>query len=304
MKKILPIALSLVLIIAAACVVVVNRNNADNTETVSDISKNSNNDTPTEKASTSDKDETENKDKKLAKKINSNGNDTLLIYMVGSDLETRSGAGTDDLNEIAESGIDLKKANVLVYAGGAKKWHNDIVYEENNTMLQLGKKGFEAVAKMKSSNMGDAECLLEFLNYSCENYPSDSYSLIMWDHGNGPIIGYGKDMLFDNDSLTLSEMHEALKASPFGKGKKLEWVGFDACLMSSAELVCTWDNYAKYLVASQEVEPSFGWNYSFLKDFGAIEPVALIKNAVEEYINECNAYYAKRGYENRSYSAA
>ena len=197
MKKILPIALSLVLIIAAACVVVVNRNNADNTETVSDISKNSNNDTPTEKASTSDKDETENKDKKLAKKINSKGKDTLLIYMVGSDLETRSRAGTDDLNEIAESGIDLKKANVLVYAGGAKKWHNDIVYEENNTILQLGKKGFEAVAKMKSSNMGDAECLLEFLNYSCENYPSDSYSLIMWDHGNGPIIGYGKDMLFE-----------------------------------------------------------------------------------------------------------
>ncbi len=304
MKKILPIALSLVLIIAAACVVVVNRNNADNTETVSDISKNSNNDTPTEKASTSDKDETENKDKKLAKKINSKGKDTLLIYMVGSDLETRSRAGTDDLNEIAESGIDLKKANVLVYAGGAKKWHNDIVYEENNTILQLGKKGFEAVAKMKSSNMGDAECLLEFLNYSCENYPSDSYSLIMWDHGNGPIIGYGKDMLFDNDSLTLSEMHEALKASPFGKGKKLEWVGFDACLMSSAELVCTWDNYAKYLVASQEVEPSFGWNYSFLKDFGAIEPVALIKNAVEEYINECNAYYAKRGYENRDTTLA
>lgn len=243
-------------------------------------------------------------EKKLAKKVDSKGKDTLLIYMVGSDLESRSGAGTDDLREIEESGINLKKANVLVYAGGAQKWHNDSVNSDKNTILQLGKKGFEPVAKMDSSNMGESATLLEFLNYSCENYPSDSYSLIMWDHGNGPIIGYGKDMLFDNDSLTLLEMDNALKASPFGKGKKLEWVGFDACLMSSAELVCIWDNYAKYLIASQEVEPSFGWNYSFLKDFGQVETTTLTKNIVDQYISACTTYYQKRGYDDRDTTLA
>lgn len=294
MKKIIPlIAIILVAAIAVFGFIYYNNNFANNDNNQGSSSKN---------VSATGKDKNEEKD--LAKKVNSKGKDTLLIYMVGSDLESRSGAGTDDLREIEESGIDLKKANVLVYAGGSQKWHNDNVYEGKNTVLQLGKKGFEPVAKMESSNMGDSSSLLEFLNYSCENYPSDSYSLIMWDHGNGPIIGYGKDMLFDNDSLTLLEMDKALKASPFGNGKKLEWVGFDACLMSSAELVCIWDNYAKYLIASQEVEPSFGWNYGFLKDFAKVDTTTLAKNIVDQYIGACTAYYQKRGYDDRDTTLA
>jgi len=294
MKKSLFISMLLIIIMSVVGIsIIINNDNYSTNNTIQPLSA--------DKTSVSDKSK---KDKELDKKNDNNEKETLLIYMVGSDLESRSGAGTDDLKEIEESGIDLEKANVLVYAGGAPKWHNDIVSEEENTILQLGGKGFEPVAKMGFSNMGESNTLLEFLDYSYDNYPSNSYSLIMWDHGNGPIIGYGKDMLFDNDSLTLLEMDNALKASPFGKGKKLEWVGFDACLMSSAELVCIWDNYAKYLVASQEIEPSFGWDYSFLKDFGHKESVALIKDIVDYYMNACNAYYEKRGYDNRDTTLA
>ncbi len=230
--------------------------------------------------------------------------DTLLIYMVGSDLEARSGAGTDDLTEISESGIDLESCNVLVYAGGTQKWHNDVLAEKGNTILQLAENGFETVAEMESASMGDSDCLLDFLSFAYQSYPSSSFSLIMWDHGNGPIIGYGKDMLFDNDSLTLIEMKEALSSSPFGKDNKLAWIGFDACLMSSAELVCTWDDYADYIIASQEIEPSFGWNYEFLKDFGKVETEELCRNIVDGYISTCTAYYERKGYEDRDTTLA
>ncbi len=225
--------------------------------------------------------------------------DTLLIYMVGSDLEARSGAGSDDLKEIENSGVDLNRANVLVYAGGTPKWHNEIASSESNTILQLKDNGFEKVSTTKLSNMGEADTLLEFLDYAYKNYPSKSFSLIMWDHGNGPVIGYGKDMLFDNDSLTLNEMKNALERSAFKDDNKFEWVGFDACLMSSVELVCVWDDYANYLIASQEVEPAFGWNYSFLKDYNIKKTTELLPKIVDDYIDSCLKYYQKRKYDNR-----
>jgi len=223
----------------------------------------------------------------------------VMVYMVGSDLEAKAGSATKDLEEMQASGVNLSLTNVLVYAGGSPHWHNDKTTKDVHSVLNLTADGFEVVSTREPSSMGDAECLTYFLNYCSENYPTQNNVLIMWDHGSGPVIGYGKDMLFDNDSLTLSEMSEALKASPFNDSNKLDWVGFDACLMASAELCCVWDNYAEYLISSQEIEPSFGWNYSFLGDIGKKDNEELLKGISETYLTTCQDYYKERGYENR-----
>ena len=223
----------------------------------------------------------------------------VMIYMVGSDLEAKAGSATKDLEEMQASGVNLNAANVLVYAGGSPYWHNDKTTKDVHSVLNLTADGFEVVSTREPSSMGDAECLTYFLNYCNENYPAKDNVLIMWDHGSGPVIGYGKDMLFDNDSLTLSEMNEALKASPFNDSNKLDWVGFDACLMASAELCCVWDNYAEYIISSQEIEPSFGWNYSFLGEIGKKNNEELLKSITDTYLATCQDYYQERGYENR-----
>lgn len=224
---------------------------------------------------------------------------TLMVYMVGSDLEAKAGAATKDLAEIAESGVDLSKVNVLVYTGGAPHWHNEAASSEEHRILQLTDEGFMPIAATASVSMGQSECLTDFLTYAWENHPADQYALILWDHGDGPVIGYGRDMLFDNDTLTLKEMEAALAASPFGEENKLAWVGFDACLMASAELSCVWAPYAHFLVASQEVEPSFGWNYSFLSGLGNTDTPALLEAATSAYLTTCQEYYESRGYEQR-----
>lgn len=229
---------------------------------------------------------------------------TLLIYMLGSDLESRSSAGTSDLTEMVNSGIDLEKSNVLVYTGGSQKWHNELVNNENNSIIRLTNAGFITESTFPSASMGTAESLTEFLTYGYENYPAENFALILWNHGNGPLIGYGKDMLFDNDSLTLSEMKSALSASPFNSSNKLSWVGFDACLMSSAELACVWSEYADYLVASQEIEPSFGWNYDILKHYGLLDTKTFLGKLINTYLSTCEAYYDERGYENRDTTLA
>ncbi len=230
---------------------------------------------------------------------------TLMVYMVGSDLEAKGGAGSDDLEEMAESGVDLSQVNVLVYAGGSKKWHNDTVSaEDGHTVLSLGEDGFSAVASYEERSMGEPAPLSDFLNYSYENYPAEDYALVLWDHGDGPLIGYGKDMLYDNDSLTLSEMREAFSSSPFKGENKLSWVGFDACLMSSAELALVLCDYSERLVASQEIEPAFGWNYSFLSELGKTETSELLRGICEGYLTECEKYYERRGFEGRDTTLA
>ena len=224
---------------------------------------------------------------------------TLMIYMIGSDLEAKTGSASLDLEEIAESGIKLSRANVVVCAGGTTQWKDDSVENDEISILELGKNGFTKADHMKNRSMGDQKCLSEFLNYAVKTYDSDRYALILWDHGNGPLLGFGKDILYDNDSLTLLEMKQALSSSPFGKDRKLSWVGFDACLMASAELASIWKDYAEYLVASQEVEPAFGWQYGFLKNFHRQTTEELMTSIAKDYLDSCQEYYKEKEYQNR-----
>lgn len=189
---------------------------------------------------------------------------TVMIYMVGSDLESVNGAASLDIVEMMNSGVNTGKSNILIYTGGTKEWKiSDIPVDQNSVyLLQNGE--FSLVKSFDSLDMGKSETLAEFLNYGVTNYSADEYGLILWDHGAGPMIGYGIDELH-NDILEMSELNDALSSAGFGGGKKLEFLGFDACLMGSIETAWNVKDYANYLIASQETEPGCGWDYSFLK---------------------------------------
>ena len=218
---------------------------------------------------------------------------TLMIYMIGSDLESKSASATTDMEEMAASGIDTSAVNLLVLSGGSEKWHNGLSPDEITLQL-LTKDGFTKLNYKDTGSMGEAGCLQRFLDYSYENYKTDKFDLILWDHGNGPLIGYGKDTLNNNDSLTLTEMRQALSDSHFGADNKLGFIGFDACLMASAELVLAVHDYADYLIASQEIEPVFGWNYSFLKDCAQATDEELAREIADCYKKYSEEYFAEK----------
>ena len=192
---------------------------------------------------------------------------SVFVYMVGSDLEASYGYATRDMQEMEESGIDFDTNNLVIYAGGSRMWKSDIPSNQNN-VLDMSREGEDRVvaATKHTSDMGAPETLAAFLEYAVEYYPAEHYALIFWDHGGGSIYGYGNDTLYSGDSLLLSEMDTVLAASPFGENGSahLDWVGFDACLMSTAENAVIWSKYADYLIASEETEPGDGWCYSFL----------------------------------------
>ena len=46
---------------------------------------------------------------------------TLMVYIVGSNLESRYGAASKDIDEMKTSGFDFEKNNLIVYTGGSKR---------------------------------------------------------------------------------------------------------------------------------------------------------------------------------------
>ena len=188
---------------------------------------------------------------------------TIMVYMVGSDLESAYGNATLDMDEMENAGVDTAHNNVIVYAGGASQWQDRGLSGEECTTLLLTEEGFAPLETYSAENMGDPLTLSSFINYCIDFFPADSYSLILWDHGGGPVLGYGVDENF-RDLLTLDELSEALGDSVGAHQTKLEWIGFDACLMSSLEVADVLAPYADYMIASQETEPGWGWNYDFL----------------------------------------
>ena len=194
---------------------------------------------------------------------------TVMIYMIGSNLESRLGNATKDLEEIDGAGLSYDNYNVIAYTGGSTRWVGNVPCDRN-CVLDMSLKGEDRIVAQTNgnANMGLPETLSAFLNYCGENYPAQHNVLILWDHGGGPLWGYGVDELYDSDSLLLDEMQAAMDASVFKggtDGKKLDLVGFDACLMGSLECMTIWQEYADFYVGSEELEPGDGWNYEFLK---------------------------------------
>lgn len=217
---------------------------------------------------------------------------TLMIYMVGSNLETENGCATQDMTEMANSGLDFSRVNVLVYTGGTDQWSIDVP-NTCNSVLQLGDGSYSIVAQTESrENTGDPQTFYDFLAYCYRNYPASQYALVCWDHGGGPALGYGSDELFNGDGLSMAEFALAMEASPFGENNKLAFMGFDACLMASLELVDLWSDYAEYLIASTETEMGNGWDYSFLSVFNSTtDPLSICQACVDAFGAYYDTYY-------------
>ena len=225
---------------------------------------------------------------------------TIMIYMVGSDLESKLGIATADLEGIDPKKIDLKHNNILLYTGGTTEWKNYISNEENALYI-LTEDGFGKIEKYDKENMGSPNTLTSFLNYGYDNYETDTYDLILYDHG-GAISGAIFDD-FTNDNLSLSDFSEALRNSRFNENNKLDVVLFDTCLNGTLEVANVFKDYANYLVASEEV--SYGSNvYStlaFLNDINNASSIDFGKtyiNYYQDYVADaeldflCNVTYS------------
>ncbi len=184
-------------------------------------------------------------------------------YLCGSDLETNYGCATTDLAEMMEVALP-ENVTVVIQTGGSEVWHDEQMDPSKLQRWVYDSQGLNLVDEQDSANMGDAQTLYEFLYFANDNYPADKIAVLFWNHGGGSVDGAAFDELYGNDSLDLAEMYAAFNevwpadtANP-----ALEMVCFDTCLMATVDVASVFQNFAKYLVASEETEPGNGWLYS------------------------------------------
>jgi len=209
------------------------------------------------------------------------------VYMCGTDLESRSGMGTSDLQEMLNAELG-DKVNLVVYTGGCKGWKNNVVSSSVNQIYQIKNGKMQLLKEEKAVSMTDPNTLTGFIKWCAKNYPANRNQLIFWDHGGGSISGFGYDEKFKSSgSMNLAEINQALKKA----NVTFDFVGFDACLMATLENALMLTPYADYMIASEETEPGVGWYYTdWLTALGentSMSTIDIGKNIVDDFVDTC-----------------
>ncbi len=186
---------------------------------------------------------------------------TVMVYMCGSDLESENGAATADIEEMLKIG-STTNLHVVIQTGGASEWKNDQVKADKTQRWLVEKDSLRMLAELEPVSMGQSKSLSDFITWAAASYPADRYILIMWNHGAGSVDGYGADELFDNALLDLKGIDQALASATSTAKIRFEMIGFDTCLMANVETASIAARYADWFVASEELEPGHGWNYT------------------------------------------
>ena len=212
---------------------------------------------------------------------------TVMFYLCGSDLESQYGFATGNLKELMNckapasyladlieeedpsfdrSTIEQQgRVNVLIETGGCAQWRSeDLGIEIAADSLQrwrfeplrpkqgLSEDEIQSLTLEETlplQSMSDPGTLSDFIRWSAERYPAKKYALVLWDHGGGAKSGLFVDELFNGDILYLYELNDALANG----GTQFECVIIDACLMANLETACAVKDYARWMVASEEL---------------------------------------------------
>ena len=225
-------------------------------------------------------------------KIVGDGKDTvtLMVYMCGTDLESRSSMASSDMQEMAAANFG-DNVNVIIYTGGCKSWKINGISNQVNQIYQIQNGSLKQLVSDDGSKvMTDPKTLSSFIQYCKKNFPADRNELILWDHGGGSVAGYGYDEKYASAGhMDLAEINNALKSG----GVKFDFIGFDACLMATAETAMMLDEHADYLIASEETEPGIGWYYTnWLTKLGqntSMPTLEIGKNIVDDFVSTCNS---------------
>ena len=192
---------------------------------------------------------------------------TVLIYICGADLESTTNyrLASGDITEMLSVSGQPNDVNVVIETGGAKSWAS--THGISSTYLQRhhieNKKLVHDVTDITYASMGLSSTLQSFIEYGIENFPADRYGLVLWNHGGG-MRGVCYDEKKSDDSLLDYEVKNAVSGALTAKGmsgQKLEWIGYDACLMQVQDIAEMNSPYFNYMVASEESEAGEGWDY-------------------------------------------
>lgn len=212
---------------------------------------------------------------------------TVMVYMVAEnsmygDVESD---GIEMLSGMTASSM-FPGDRLVVYVDDMGK-PRIYVIDRNTTATML--KDMEPVPPVyeEDVNSASAEQLGAFVKFVKQNYPAESYGLVMWSHGSGWIpSSYSGDQVatasrrsfgVDNGNnsksgsldvghqMNIPEMAHALENALKEQGEadfKLDFILFDACFMQSIEVAYELRGVAKWIISSPAEIPGYGADYT------------------------------------------
>lgn len=225
---------------------------------------------------------------------------TLMVYLAGDN--NLSGYMQKNISSMMSAWKMSYNANIVIYFDGP--YATPELYTFQFKEKEVEKQVLKTYEEMDSA---DPKVLKKVLNDMRDLYPSDSYGLILGSHASGWIPPQGLSrsnrMLYAEPVLTrgfgtdyngANEMdtRDMAKAIPFNK-KNLEFILFDACLMSSIEVLYDLRDKAKYVIASPTELPAPGFPYNRVMPYFWGKGTDLEKDLVkvcDEFLNYYNTY--------------
>ena len=212
---------------------------------------------------------------------------TLLVYLCGSNLETKHGYAGKNIDELLAANIP-PNTKVVIQTGGSTTWHSHDIPSNKLCRYEVRNKQLVKVEELPNASMGNPATLTEFLTWSQENYESDRTMLVLWDHGGQSASALCFDENYNMESIDHDEMDQAFRSANLSK--KLNLIVLDACFMASLENASVLDSYADYLVASQEIVPSAGLDYKAIaSEFSARDDLEFGKFICDSFMAKCKA---------------
>ncbi|MCD6383928.1 MAG: hypothetical protein J7L88_05650, partial [Thermoplasmata archaeon] len=218
---------------------------------------------------------------------------TIMVYLdADNNLES---AGIEDFNEMEEVG-STEEVNIVVemdrhdkYDTSNGDWKGTRIYYvvKDNDKNKISS---EMLVDLNETNMGDPQVLVDFVRFSVERYPAKKYMLVLWDHG-GAFRGVCYDennMEGKTDALNMSDLRTAMEKITGILGRRIDILGFDACLMAEVAVLYQIKEFEEVVLASGFSEPGDGWPYKEILERLVQRPEMsredLSKIVVEQYI--------------------
>ncbi len=204
---------------------------------------------------------------------------TIMVYLNGDN--SLDEYAFQDFNEIESIGsndsvdivIQYDRASAIDYADWSTSKRFYITQDSRISSINS-----REISDLGEIDSGDYHSVVDFVRWAKTSYPAENYALIIWNHGNGwsrrdsngsnnsPLT---KGISFDDDSgndisIANGDFENMLSEIKDLLGKKLDFLGLDACLMGMWEISYVSSPYVDYLAFSEELEDATGWQYDTL----------------------------------------
>ena len=221
---------------------------------------------------------------------------TVLVYLAGdNNLEA---AAVTDIQEMQAGVTD--QMNLLVLMDRAKQGSDEAGYSSDPVpgvgdwvgakLLNVTPAGITDLGMSGDFDMTDPAVLEQFVTIGLTQYPARHKALVLWDHGAG-WHGFSQDeSLSPRNTMkadqVVTAMQNALTATG---GDKFDVVEYDACLMASLEVASALNPVANYMIASEEVVPNHGLDYSVLGSSLSEDPVTYATGIINGFFAQAQA---------------